>query len=87
MNQHGLGGMIDAGQICRQAEIILPDLFRAVSVRKTLSNTHILHLELPKRNLISLKMREGLLLKELNLYADSQKLPRISRLRLTFSAE
>jgi hypothetical protein len=79
INHHGLGGMVSAGQVCMEAERLLPGLFRAVSF-----SNGILHLELSKSNLKALKMQEGRLLDELSRFATERQLPAITRLRLTY---
>jgi len=82
MNQHGLGGIVESGQLCRQAEIIAPELFTAVSVRN-----QVLHVRLTKKQLLAYKMQEGHLLKMLNAYATEKHLPIIKSIRLTFATE
>ena len=76
---HGIGEMVEAGILCQEAERLLPDLFRAVSVKD-----QVLHLEIRKENILALKMQEGRLLQDLNTYANLKKLPNLSRIRLTF---
>ena len=80
INHHGLGGMVAAGQMCIEAERLMPGLFTAVSYKNS-----ILHLELPKSNLKQMKMQEGRLIDELNQFAAARQLPLIARIRLTFS--
>lgn len=82
--QYGLGEIMDATNLCAQAEKISPDLFQAVSVRESKTGENILHLKLSKANLIKFKLQQGHLLSELNLYAKSQNLRPIDRLRLTY---
>ena len=80
LNQHGLTGQVQAGQICLQAEHLYPGLFRAVSVRQA-----CLHLELERGQAILFKMIEGKLLQELAEFAKHKNLPEIERVRLTFT--
>ena len=81
-NQHGLGPLLEAGQICRKAEQLCPEILRAISVRNT-----ILHLAIKKENLLAFKLIEGRLITELNSYATEYRLPEIRRVRLTFCKE
>ena len=81
-NQKGMGDMVTAGQLCRQAELLLPDTFRAVSFRN-----HILHIELSRAKTMAFKLVEGKLMNELNQYAETHKLPEVKRFRLTFQEE
>ena len=82
--QHGLGGIIQAGQICLQAEKILPGLYQAISVRKNKAGKHILFLSISKGNLKQFKLQEGTLFDEINNFCSSRKYPAIDRLQLTF---
>lgn len=80
LNQHGLGGLVTAGSICRQAELLFPGQFHAVSLR-----ANVLHIELAEESILLFKQIEGKLLTELNMFAASRHLPEITRIRLTFS--
>lgn len=77
-NQTGMGGMLTAGLLCRQAELLHPGLFRAVSVRKG-----CLHLEAEAAKTVAVKLVEGRLISELNRYAAEHNLPKVTRIRLT----
>ena len=79
INHHGLGGMVVAGQVCMEAERLMPGLFKAISF-----SNGILHLEITKANLKKLKLKEGLLIADLNRFADERKLPQVARVRLTY---
>jgi len=81
-NQKGMGDLVTAGQLCRQAELLLPNVFRAVSFRN-----HILHIELSRAKTMTFKLVEGKLMLELNAYAKEHHLPEVSRFRLTFQEE
>jgi hypothetical protein len=82
INHHGLGSMVAAGQICMEAERLMPDLFQAISFR-----SGILHLRLKKANLLAVKMGEGPLIENINRFSKDHNLPPIVRLRLTFTEE
>jgi len=79
-NQTGMGDMLTAGLLCRQAELLHPDLFRAVSVRKG-----CLHLEVTAANAIAVKLVQGKLISELNRYGEAHNLPKVTRVRLTIA--
>ena len=81
LNQHGLGGMVKAGLLCYRAEELAPGLFRAVSVKN-----NILHLVAKREDQMTIKMKEGWLLKELNSFAKEKKLTPVNRIRLTFES-
>ena len=80
LTQYGLTEMVEAGLLCQKAEELLPNLFRAVSVKN-----NILHLEIPRSQVLHLKMREGWLMDELNTFSLQKGLPLISHIRLTFT--
>jgi len=79
-NQTGMGKMLTAGLLCRQAEILYPDTFRAISVRQG-----CLHLEAAPDKAIAVKLIEGRLITDLNRYGAEHGLPPITRVRLTLS--
>ena len=79
-NQHGLTDMLEAVSVCQQAELLYPDLFKAVSVRKG-----TLHIALQKSKTMPFKMIEGKLLLDLNIFAKAKNLPPVEKVRLTFS--
>jgi hypothetical protein len=81
-NQHALGDLITAGQVCRQAEILLPDLFTAVSFRRG-----VLHLRLEMKHSLQFKLVQGKLMIDLNHYCETHHLPKVERFKLTFSQE
>jgi hypothetical protein len=78
MHEHGLNDLVSAGQLCRHAESLLPNIFTAVSVKN-----QVMHLEVPRTHLLAFKMQEGRILDELNQHATLQKVAPISRFRLT----
>jgi hypothetical protein len=83
LNQHHLMPVITAGKICQQAELIAlnlkkPGLFQAISVKNG-----ILHLKVHPAKLIELKLIEGKVLEDLNLWLLTEKLPALKRIRLT----
>ena len=78
LNQHGLGGLVAAGALCRQSELLYPEMFHAVSLRQ-----HVLHIELEQSRLLSFKQIEGKLLEDLNLFAERRRLPVVRRFKLT----
>ena len=80
MNQHGLGTMVTAGQFCRQAELIMPDLFEAISFRGG-----ILHLKVHPAKQMAFKMVEGSLFSEINAFAADHQMPAVTKIRLTVS--
>ena len=82
INQHGLKPMVEAGQICLEAERLYPSLFRAISTRN-----QYLHLELKKADCPKFKLIEGKLLEDLNGFAVANNLPQITRIRLTYSED
>jgi hypothetical protein len=82
MHQHGLSGIVEAGTVCLKAEALYPGMFQAVSVKNA-----TLHVQLPKAKTMPFKMIEGLLLKELNIFIATKKLPPLKQIRLTFSEE
>lgn len=82
MNQHGLGAILVAGQVCMQAEKLYPGLFKAVSLKNG-----CLHLEILKKDQLKLTMIQGKLINDLQTYAKAHNLPEINRIRLTFSTE
>lgn len=77
-NQQGMGGILTAGLLCRQAEILYPGMFKAVSVR-----AGSLHVQMRPDQAIAFKMIEGPLLATLNQYGATHSLPKITRVRLT----
>lgn len=82
LRQRKLDGSLQAGLVCREAERLYPGIFRAVSVSRG-----VLHLEIKKKNQLSLKMVEGKLLQELQQFAQEKYLPVPTRIRLTFLEE
>ena len=81
LNQHGLGGMVKAGLLCHRAEELLPDTFRAISVKGG-----TMHLVAKREDQMKIKMKEGWLLKEINSFAKEKKLTPVNRIRLTFES-
>lgn len=78
MNQHGLGGLMAAGALCRQAELLYPGEFRMVSMRG-----NVLHVEVPEVKLLAFKQIQGKLQQELNAFAAPRRLPAVLRFKLT----
>ena len=78
LNHHGLGVLVEAGLICREAERLYPDLFEAISVRN-----NVLHIKTTKAQQLQFVMIQGKLLKELQTYCKAQNLQEITNLRLT----
>ena len=76
--QHGLSSITIAGLLCRQAELLYPNLFSAVSVRKG-----VLHIQVEDTSLLLFKKIQGPLVQGLNVYAVKLKLPSIQAIRLT----
>lgn len=76
--QHGLSSITIAGLLCRQAELLYPNLFLAVSVRKG-----VLHIQVEDTLLLHFKSIQGPLVQDLNAYALRLKLPSIQAVRLT----
>ena len=76
--QHGLTSITIAGLLCRQAELLYPGLFLAISVRKG-----VLHIQVEDTSLLLFKTIQGPLVQRLNVYALRCKLPLVESVRLT----
>lgn len=80
LNQHGLGELVQAGLICREAENLSANIFEAVSV-----SNGILHVNITKQNQLKLLMVQGKLLKDLKTFCTAKNLQEIKRIRLTIT--
>ena len=78
--QHGLGELALAGALCRQAELLFPNQFKAISLRE-----HVMHIQVSELKLLAFKHIQGKLQNELNLFAVSRQLPSVERFKLTIS--
>ena len=78
LSRHGLGPAIIATNIGQEAEKMYPELFRSISFKGG-----YLHLEVPRKKLLSFKMVQGKLLKDLNVYCKDRSFPVINDIRLT----
>jgi|GEM_PF-5316674 len=78
--KRGLQASVLAGALCKQAELLYPGLFHAVSVRKG-----VLRLEVPAANMIQCKLIEGELQKELQTWAARHNFPVITKVTLTIT--
>lgn len=85
LNQLGFSSVTTEGQICRQMDLLCPNLARSISAVKTnQEDAFILNLELTKADLIKFKMQEGALLKEINSFTQNNNFLPVKRFRLTF---
>ena len=82
LSHHGLADAVAASAVCREAERLYPDLFRAISLKNS-----ILHLETAYSQQLPIKLIEGKLLADLDGFVKTQNLPPVTRIRLTFSEE
>jgi hypothetical protein len=85
LNHHGLGWSVIAGQICREAERLYPNIFQTISVRQSESNV-TLHIQVPNEKLISFRLIEGGLLRALQTFCVQQKYPVVTKIRLTIES-
>ncbi|MEI6478453.1 MAG: hypothetical protein WCO52_05710 [bacterium] len=82
MYRNGLGPILIAGQVCREAERLYPGLYKAVSLKDG-----CLNLEIQRTDRLKLVMIQGKLIEDLKAYSTAQNLPPIDRIRLTFYSE
>ena len=80
-SKRGLQTSVVAGALCKQAEMLYPDLFHAVSVKKT-----IMHIEVTPQNCIAYKLIEGQLLQGLQTWAKRHGFTVVTGFTLTITA-
>ena len=78
--KRGLQASILAGVLCKEAEKLYPDMFRAISLKQGR-----MHIEIPPAHLVSFKLIEGHLLTNLQIYGKKHGLPTITGFTLTLS--
>jgi hypothetical protein len=76
----GLHETIQAGLVCRAADQLHPDWYRAISIKQGL-----LTLQVIPEHLLDTKLAEGTILHAVQEYCQSQNLPSPSRIRLTIA--